>query len=81
MILHKLSNPSSLSSSNILGLSEIFQVLVVGMDFKRFVCAYQVISPFFEGWNNGEHFLVINLVIALSLVERFGEICDGVPFS
>ena len=49
MILRELCNPSSLSPSDILGLSEIFEVFMVGMDFKRFVCAYQIMSPFFEG--------------------------------
>jgi hypothetical protein len=71
MVLGEFDDPTSLASSDILWLSEVFQVLVIGVDFERFVSANEVVPPFFECEHNCEHLLVVYFVISLGFVKRF----------
>jgi hypothetical protein len=53
VVFGKFDNPTSLTSSDILWLSEILPVLVIGMDFEGFICTSEVVSPFFQGEHDG----------------------------
>ena len=80
MVFCEFDNPTSLSSSDILWLVEVFQVLVIGVDFEYLVCAHEVVSPFFECEHYCEHLLVVYFVVSLGVVKRFREIGDRMPF-
>jgi hypothetical protein len=52
-----------MAAAEILCSVPIFEVGVVGDDFKGFWKAFKEVSPAFEGFDDGKHFLVIDFVV------------------
>jgi hypothetical protein len=61
--LREIFGPSDLATGKELCRCEIFQVLVVGNDVDRRCCTFEIMSPYFEGFNDGEEFLVVDIVV------------------
>ncbi|PFH44926.1 hypothetical protein AMATHDRAFT_164740, partial [Amanita thiersii Skay4041] len=68
--------PSSLSVVEILGFSEVHQILVICQYFDLHLCAFQVMGPFVKTRHHCKHFFVIYFIILLvpSLCS-----CDRMP--
>ena len=60
----------------ILSCAPVLKVLVIGEDFKGLREAFEVVSPGFKGTDDGEEFLVIDLVILFGWGQGVGEIGD-----
>ncbi len=73
MVFCWLSDPSSLSSVYLLGLSEVLEILVICPDLEVLVCAHEVVPPLFEREHDREEFLVINLIVTFSNREGFRQ--------
>ena len=69
MVFGEFDDPTSLAFSDILWLSEVFQVFVICVDFESFVSANEIMSPFFECEHNCKHFLVVYFVVLLGFVK------------
>jgi hypothetical protein len=54
---------------------------MIGPDFKLILCMDQVVSPYFEGFDNCEEFLIVDFLVLFGVEERFGHECNRVPFS
>jgi len=54
---------------------------VVGKDLDWEWGAMEVVSPGFKGTDDGEEFVVIDIVVSFCLRERLGEVGTGVPIS
>jgi len=80
MIICELREPSSLSAIELPWLFEVSKVLMIGPDLEGMCCAHEVMTPFRKGDHDHEHFLIIDLVIALGRTEGFGEISDWLPY-
>ena len=58
---------------------EVFQIVVVSVNHK--FATYQVLFEFFQSMHDGEHFLVMDLVVPLDCVEALRHECDRVPLA
>lgn len=56
-----------LAASEVLGSVPILQIMVVRDDVKWLREALEVVLPVFEGTNDCQHFLVIDLIVLLSI--------------
>ena len=54
VILSQLGDPSCLSSVELLGFSEVLEVLMICPDFYLLCRTHQVMSPFGQGEHDGE---------------------------
>jgi hypothetical protein len=54
---------------------EVLEIFVIGLDCDLMLSSDKFRSPFLKGAHNSEHFLVVNVVIALGRRELFREIC------
>ena len=59
--------PSGLSATQLLRISEVLKVLVIGDDVDCVGCPFQVVLPCFESTNDGKEFFVVDIVVALRL--------------
>ena len=62
-----------------LGRTEEGEILMVGEDLDWERRAMEVMSPSFEGVDDGKEFVIIDVIITLSWWKRLGEIRTGVP--
>ena len=62
----KVNKPACLSAIKCLGLSEISEVFMVGEDLYRERRAKKVMAPGFQGANDSEEFVIIDIVVPLS---------------
>jgi hypothetical protein len=67
--------PSGLTSIEFLGDLKVLEVLVVCPDFNGVVSAFEVVSPFLKSSNNGEHLIIVDLIILLYSVQHFQSGC------
>ena len=71
----------SLSAVQGLGLSEVGKVLMVGEDLNWERGAVEVVSPGFEGVDDGKEFTIIDAIILFCLEEQLREVGTGMPVS
>ena len=76
----EVERPSRLPTVELLRRREVLEVLVVCPDLHLMFRTFQEVSPLLERTDNGEHFLVVDHVVAFNRRERFGEERDGVLF-
>src|ERR1700753_2094825 len=76
----EVERPPGLPPVEMLGLPEVLQILVVGPDLHRVFCSLKEMPPFLKRSDNGEHLLVVDLVVPLGVVEALGEKGHWVPF-
>jgi len=62
-----------------LGLLEVSEVFVVSKDLDWERRAVEVVSPGFKGTDDGEEFVIIDIIVSFCLRERLGEVGAGVP--
>ena len=75
----KIEEPSHLMTVEVLGLMEVCQVLVVGKDLNGEWGSVEVMSPGFQGADNGEELPVIDIIVLFCWDEQLGEVGAGVP--
>src|ERR1700753_479541 len=75
----EVERPPGLPPVEMLGLPEVLQILVVGPDLHRMLRSLKEVPPLLECSDNGEHLLVVDLVVPLGIVEAFGEEGHRVP--
>ena len=68
-----------MTAIEILGLTEVHQVLVVSKDLDGERRTMEVVSPRFQGTDDGKEFLVINVVVSFSRDEQLREIRTRMP--
>ena len=61
--------------------AEILEVFVVCPDFKLTWGAFKEVSPLLQCLDNGQHLLVMDLVVLLDWAETLREEGNWVPFS
>ena len=57
--------PSSLATVEVAFFAEVLEVLMVGEHFHTVSGSFQVVTPVLEGVDDGEEFLVVNVVVPL----------------
>ena len=62
--VREVDKPARLTAVENLGLAEICKVFVVGEDLYREGGAVEIVSPGFQGANNGEKFSVIDIIVS-----------------
>ena len=70
----KIKQPPGLVAVKVLGLMEVRQVLVVHKDLDREWGSMEVMSPGFQGVDDGEEFAVVDVVVSFSGDERLQEV-------
>ena len=43
--------------------TEVSKVVMVGPNFKNLGVSFEVVSPVFEGFDNGKEFFIMNVVV------------------
>ncbi len=81
VVFCELSDPVGLSSVQLLGESEILEVLMICPDFYVFSCAHEVMAPFGERKHDCEPLFVVDLVISFCCTERFRHESHWAPGS
>ena len=66
---------------DVLGLMEVYQVLVICEDLDREGGTMEIMSPGFQGVDDGKELSVIDVIIAFCWDERLGEVGAGVPIA
>src|SRR5205814_518762 len=61
-----------------LGGHEGFEVMVVSADLDRVFGSFEVMTPVFHGFDNCEHFAIVNVVVTLSRYALARPESDGV---
>ena len=52
---------------------------MIGKDFKLMGTTFEVMSPFMKSFDDGEEFLIINVVVSFGLNKGLRHEGDGVP--
>ena len=81
MKICEFREPLSLLAIELLWLSKVSKVLMIGPDLEGMCCAHKVMSPFRKGDHDHEHFSIINFVIALHRIKGLGEISNQFPYT
>ena len=77
----KVKQPPCLSAIEVLGLTEVRQVLVICEYLNGERGAMEVVSPGVQGADDCEEFPVVDVVISFSGDERLGKVGAGVPIA
>ena len=77
----KVEQPACLAAVEVLCLTEVRQVLVVGEDLDGEWGSVEIMSPRLQGADDCEEFPVIDVIIAFSGDERLGKVGAGVPIT
>src|SRR5215471_6857552 len=75
----QIEGPPGLAMVQFLGRSEVLQVLMVGPNLHRMLGSLQKVSPLLQCTNNGQHLLVMDLVVPLHLTQALRVECNRVP--
>jgi hypothetical protein len=75
----EIKGPLGLTTGKDLSCSPVLKIPMVGDDVKGEGKFFKVVSPVFEGLNDGEHFFVIDLVVSFSVDYRFQVKGNEVP--
>jgi len=62
-----------------LGLLKVSEVFVVSKDLNWERETVEVVSEGFEGADDGEEFMIVDVVVSFCLRERLGEVGTGMP--
>ena len=65
----------------LLRCAEVFEVFVVHPDFKLTQGAFKEVLPLLQCSDDGQHLLVVDLIVPLDQAETLGEEGNWVPFS
>jgi len=68
-----------LATVEFLSRYEVLQVLVVRPDFYQVSSSFQKVSPFFQGTDDSEHLLVMDLVVPFHWKQGFAVESYRVP--
>ena len=55
--------PSGLSSGQFLFRMEVRKVVMVGPNFEILGVSFKVMSPMFEGFDDGKEFFIVNVIV------------------
>ena len=75
----EVNEPASLLTIEVLGGTEVGEILVVCTDLYREWGPVEVVLPGFQGMDNGKEFSVVDVVVLFCGRERLGEIGAGMP--
>ena len=70
--------PTSLSAVEVSLFEKVLKVFVVGKDLDAMAGAFQVVAPVLEGLDDGEKFLVVDVVVAFCWCHSAGMEGDRV---
>ncbi|KAG5734891.1 hypothetical protein E4T56_gene13754 [Termitomyces sp. T112] len=68
----KVEGPSGLPAVKLLGHPEVFKVLVICPDLKLVLHAFEKVLTLLEQPDDGQHLLVMDLVVLLHCIQAFG---------
>ncbi|KAG6867966.1 hypothetical protein C0993_008953 [Termitomyces sp. T159_Od127] len=68
----QVQRPLGLLTVELLGCPEVLEVLVISPNLKLMLGTLQEVPPFFKELDDGQHLLVVDLVVALYCVQAFG---------
>jgi hypothetical protein len=68
-----------LRSIEFLGDSKVLKVLVISPYLDGVASTFEVVSPLFKSFTDGEHLGVVDVIILLYRVQHFQQKDDGVP--
>ena len=77
----EVEQPTCLAAVEVLRLTEVRQVFVICEDLDGKWGSMEVVPPGFQGMDDGEELLVIDVIILFCGDERLGEIGTGVPIT
>ena len=77
----KIEQLTCLVAVEILGLTEVHQVLMISEDLDREWGTVEIVSPGLQGMDDGKEFLVIDVIVPLCWDEQLGEIGTRVPIA
>ena len=77
----KVEQPSRLATIEVLGLTEVRQVLVICEDLDGERGSMEIVSPGFQGADDGKELSVVDVVVSFGWDKRLGEVRAGVPFA
>ena len=73
--------PPSLPPVEFLGSHKIFQVFVICPNLESVLSPFQVVSPLFKGSNDGQHLLVMHIIVSFYFTQAFGQKGNWMPFA
>ncbi|GLB45127.1 hypothetical protein LshimejAT787_2000320 [Lyophyllum shimeji] len=76
----QVQGPPCLTPVELFGGQEVFEVLVVHIDFDLVPCTFKEMPPLLKCADDGKHLLVVDLVVPLNGVQALGVERDRVPF-
>ncbi len=79
--MREVERPPGLSSIELFCCHEVLEVLVVCPQLELVFNAFNEVSPLLQGSNNGEHLLVVDLIVAFDRRQGLRHEGDWVPFS
>ncbi|KNZ76900.1 hypothetical protein J132_06808, partial [Termitomyces sp. J132] len=68
----KIEGLLSLLAIELLGCPEVFEVLVICPDLKLVPCTFQKVPPLLEQPDDGQHLLVMDLIVLLYCIQALG---------
>ena len=77
--ISKVEQPSCLVTIEVLCLTEVHQVLVIGEDLYRKGGAVKIVPPGLQSADDGKEFTVIDVIVSFSRDEQLGEVGTGIP--
>ncbi len=81
VVLCQFCHPVGLMAVQLLGFSDILEILMICPDLKILSCSHQVVLPLIECKHNCEQFFVVNFVISFCNCEGLRQKGDWVPFA
>ena len=79
--MREVERPPGLSSIELFCCHEVLEVLVVCPQLELVFNAFNEVSPLLQGSNNGEHLLVVDLIVAFDRRQGLRHEGNWVPFS
>ena len=73
--------PMCLMAAKLLRVFEVREVLVIHQDSERMGSAFEIVTPFLEGADDGKKLTVINIVIVFCVIERARHESNWMPIA
>ncbi|KAG5726374.1 hypothetical protein E4T56_gene18943 [Termitomyces sp. T112] len=77
----KVKGPLGLLAVELLGCPKVFEVLMLHSDLKLMLCAFQEVPPLLKQPDDGQHLLVMDLIVSLYQVYALGVEGHQMPLS
>ena len=77
--IHKVEQPPCLAAVEVLGLTEVRQVLVICEDLYGEGGTMEIVPLGLQSADDGEELLVVDIVVSFGWDKRLGEVRTGVP--